>query len=379
MQKEKNMEPKIKIKETIVFDGNVGWKHEGVHYKLACAPVITETPSGELLCTWLSGADTEPASDNCILISRSKDCGKSWSEPEIFVASDKDGFGGVMLQRSGDKLVKLAAKLPLDKQYNEWNYSRSESYDGGHTFGEATPITLMSDEGVSASLCYRIVTSDNRVLIAGQTYTKRKTPLTASAEQMVWAKTEEEAAAMTLGEGMKPIPFGFAHYRSGCVVFETDPDIREFKMLGRVDNRPLYLGEPTIIELKSGRLVMLIRAEWGGYLWRSDSDDGGRTWCDAYPTDIKNPSTLANLLRLPDGRIALFHNDNGGQIGKWSKRDPLSIWVSDDEMETWSIKENVGTGGAFSYPAPLVLDNGKVVFSYDLNRRQAVFVEVEFS
>ncbi len=372
------MSSQIKISQNLVFNGDCGWKHNGVDYKLACAPVITQTPSGELLCVWLSGADTEPASDNCMLISRSCDLGKSWSEPEMFVESDKEGFGGAMLLRSKDKLVKFAAKLPIEEQYAVWKYYRSESYDNGKTWGEVKPITLVDQEGMSASLCWRIVTSDGRILFAAQTYTKRERPLTASAEQLAFAKTEEEAASMVLEDGKSSIPYVFSNYRSGCAVFESNEDFSEFKMLGGVSNRPLYLGEPTLIELKSGRLVMLMRAEWGGYLWRSDSDDGGRTWCEAYQTDIKNASTLANLLRLPDGRIALFHNDSGGEIGKCSVRDPLSIWISNDEMESWYIKENVATGGNFSYPAPLVLNNGRVVFAYDLNRRQNYFVEVDF-
>ena len=371
------MKSKIKINQITIFDGVKGWLHNGVNYKLACAPVLTTAPNGDLLCTWLSGSDSEPASDNSILLSRSSDNGATWSEPEIFVQSDEEGFGGAMLLRSGEKLVKLAAKLPVSEQYNVWNYSRSESFDNGHTFTNPQPITLVEGEGFSAALCYKIVTSDNRVLFAAQTYNKRKNPLKASSVKLAYAKTEEEAESMVLEEGESPIEYGFANYRSGCAVFESNEDFSEFKMLDRVDNRPLYLGEPTIIELKSGRLVMLMRAEWGGYLWRSDSDDGGITWCDAYETDIKNPSTLANLLRLPDGRIALFHNDSGGIRGERSRRDPLSIWVSDDEMESWYIKEDVAFDGAFSYPAPIVLPNGKVAFSYDLNRRYSVFVEVD--
>ena len=172
-------------------------------------------------------------------------------------------------------------------------------------------------------------------------------------------------------------PDKFATHLHCSYVFETNEELSEFKMLGGVSNRPLGLLEPAIIELKSGRLVMLLRAEFGGFLWRTDSDDGGKTWCPAYQTDIKNPTTLATITRLPDGRIALFHNDNGGVVGKNAVRDPLSIWISDDEMESWYIKENVATGGNFSYPSPLILDNGKLVFTYDLNRRQTVFVEVE--
>ena len=73
---------------TMIFDGEDGWLHDGVRYRLACAPGLTVCPNGDLLCTWLSGSGGEPAVDNCSLISRSVDGGKTWSEPEIFVPVD---------------------------------------------------------------------------------------------------------------------------------------------------------------------------------------------------------------------------------------------------------------------------------------------------
>lgn len=38
---------------------------------------------------------------------------------------------------------------------------------------------------------------------------------------------------------------------------------------------------------KTYRLVLLMRAEWGGFLWRSDSYDGGRTWSPPHISPVK--------------------------------------------------------------------------------------------
>ncbi|MGB8225282.1 MAG: sialidase family protein, partial [Sedimentisphaerales bacterium] len=78
-------------------------------------------------------------------------------------------------------------------------------------------------------------------------------------------------------------------------------------------------------------------------------------------------------LRLPDGRILLIHNNNN--IGR--KREPLSFWLSDDEMKSWYIKADVLYGGMLAYPHAVVLKDGRVVFVYDHNRRQIRFVEIE--
>ena len=76
---------------------------------------------------------------------------------------------------------------------------------------------------------------------------------------------------------------------------------------------------------------------------------------------------------MPDGRIALIHNAVGGVVGERAQRDPLSIWLSDDEMESWYLREDVFTGGRLAYPCVLVVDN-ELVFAYDRNRREARFV-----
>lgn len=134
-------------------------------------------------------------------------------------------------------------------------------------------------------------------------------------------------------------------------------------------NRPLGLLEPNILELKDGRLVMLMRAEWGGFLWRSDSTDGGKTWCPAYETDIPNPSALICLTRLPDGRIALVHNPTGGVRGQRGPRSLLSFWISEDELQSFSVKLDLVAGGYLSYPSVSVADDGKILVAYDHDRK----------
>jgi hypothetical protein len=142
------------------------------------------------------------------------------------------------------------------------------------------------------------------------------------------------------------------------------------------------------MQMRDGRIVMLMRAEWGGFLWRAESLDNGRTWTQAWETDIPNPSSHTSLIRLPDRRIALIHNP-AGRKGTRGPRNPISIWLSDDELESWSVKQTLiatsdnyrphnwpaGLDG-LAYPHAQILD-GKLVFVYDRNRRDAMFVELE--
>lgn len=66
----------LNIAQHLVFNGTGRWK-------LACGPTLVETLNGDLLCAWLSGGDGEPARDNCVLLSRSTDRGRTWEEAQV--------------------------------------------------------------------------------------------------------------------------------------------------------------------------------------------------------------------------------------------------------------------------------------------------------
>lgn len=130
--------------------------------------------------------------------------------------------------------------------------------------------------------------------------------------------------------------------------------------------------EPTLVELRDGRLWMLIRTNHD-VLYESFSDDGGLTWSEAVPTKISASSSPAVLRRLDSGRLILGWNQvrprgmteaewktkplarRGGQFGtiaaSWH-REEFSLAFSEDEGRTWSDPVIVARqpGGWLSYP-----------------------------
>lgn len=207
-------------------------------------------------------------------------------------------------------------------------------------------------------------------------FEQRPVMLPGSVAATAVAKSEAEALALPPDPTRRPQIAKFFTHLHGCSALTTSKaDLTDLVEHDGLRNRPLGLLESTAVQLNDGTVVMLMRAEFGGFLWRSESKDNGRTWAKAWQTDIPNPTSLAALIRLPDGRIALIHNAAGGAVGETAKRDPLSVWLSDDELKSWSIKEDVIAGGQLAYPCPLVVDD-KLVFTYDRNRRETRFVEV---
>lgn len=108
--------------------------------------------------------------------------------------------------------------------------------------------------------------------------------------------------------------------------------------------------EPTVVELKDGRLMMLIRTSLDRF-WRAYSDDGGRYWRTIEPTNIDASSAPSWLLHLKSGRLALVWNrvkaegattapkHAAGQASEslvsWF-REELSIAFSEDDGTTWT-------------------------------------------
>jgi len=365
----KEREQRISVKEQIVFNG---WKQ----YSLAVAATLAEAPNGDILCCWMSGSGGEPEGDNCVLLARSKDGGNRWSEPIEWIPAGEMASAIGALYTTGDKkkIVFIGYYMPAEKHYTEEYFFRMESHDSGHTWTEPERQVLRpNNDAVTTHSPLEL--TNGEYLFPAQFFEKRPKPLLGPVHRLVHANSEEEALEIPAGKGEDPYKFGT--HLHGCSVFiskyENGREMREF---GHIDNRPLGLLEPTAVELKDGRVVMLMRAEWGGFLWRAESSDSGRTWTDAWETNIPNPTVKPYLLRLDDGRIALIHNATGRK-GEFGDRDPLSIWISADEMETWSIKEDVIRGGSLAYPNAIML-NGKLVFAYDRNRREARFVKVEF-
>lgn len=111
--------------------------------------------------------------------------------------------------------------------------------------------------------------------------------------------------------------------------------------------------EPAVIELKDGRLWMLIRTSRGKF-WESFSTDGGLTWSAAAPTAIESAHAPGHLARLADGRLALVWNP------KRTGRRELHVALSADDGRTWSPSLVVAKGNQVTYPFVMEYQPGEL-------------------
>ena len=124
--------------------------------------------------------------------------------------------------------------------------------------------------------------------------------------------------------------------------------------------------EPDVLELRDGRLAMILRNQLG-YIGASYSDDGGDTWSEPVRWNVQAPESPATLRRIPstgDLLLAWNHNYEPG-AGHCGRRTPLSAAISADEGRTWTNVRDLEarTDQTYSY-ASLTFVGPRVVMSY---------------
>lgn len=149
-------------------------------------------------------------------------------------------------------------------------------------------------------------------------------------------------------------------------LYASTDEGRSWKRRGGVAIPPTEVNhnEPMFVQLKDGRLWMLMRTKYG--IAESFSEDEGRTWTTARPSAIQNPSTRFYLRRLASGRLLLVKN---GPIEKrLPGRTHMTAFLSEDEGKSWSGGLLLDERNAVSYPDGFEDPTGLIRILYDRNR-----------
>jgi len=113
--------------------------------------------------------------------------------------------------------------------------------------------------------------------------------------------------------------------------------------------------EPMIIELKDGRLMMIMRTYLKS-IYKSYSSDGGATWAEPVSSGIPSPGSMATLRRLPNGDILLIWNwaEPAAIDGPWP-RNFISAAISQDEGRNFSHVRHLD--GAADFQGKITMAN----------------------
>jgi Neuraminidase (sialidase) len=114
--------------------------------------------------------------------------------------------------------------------------------------------------------------------------------------------------------------------------------------------------EPSLVEFAPDKLLMLGRTTTG-WLWESRSEDNGSTWGAPVQSTVPNPVAPPVLTRIPGTEtLVLIHNPDVNLSDSWhgGKRLALAFRTSHDGGRTWSAATDIYRDAkmlAVDYPA----------------------------
>lgn len=286
-------------------------------------PALARLADGRLMVVWSARAKGQPYR---VVAAVSADGGRTWSDPKTVIQTGMDDLDPNMLV-DGARVFVYSTTVPLNPKRIETStifVARSE--DKGETWSGSQEIHL--------PMKYVVGKQHNAIKLLDGSYAMAIS-WDLWAEKGVPASTEGE---MNLASGLLRSKDGIEWRRFGFL----------HKWVEKV--RPGATGglcEPSLVQLRDGELLMILRAG-GHYHYESRSRDGGITWDDPRPSPLMGHNTPTSLWRLddrPDEIIAVWNNSP-------LHRYPLSAAISADGGRTWSRPRNIATseGRQLSYP-----------------------------
>lgn len=282
-------------------------------------PGICKTNSGNLLVVYREAYThaSGKADDGRVMLVRSGDSGKTWSEPSLITDdSTMDDRNAAVSCMDDGTICVIYDKYLSNKHHWAWMVASS---DEGRTWSQ--PVKVSKTEDVHT-----------------------------------------RSRALDLGEGKWLIPYSESTESPTAASFFSiyDSKTGQFEEIAATPRGNRNLADETAVTATAdGRLVALVRSNVDPQLFQITSSDGGRTWTAPVKSGIPSQFTPADLVTL----------DNGWLVAGFSFRDRRDerLAVSRDGGNTWDVENSLdvfdGTravGSDRSYPASVQLDENTV-------------------
>jgi predicted neuraminidase len=273
---------------------------------------IVELDDGSLLVSWYAGRDAA-ARDSRILLRRSTTGGARWEPTQTVVVPGECAAESWFSNKSVGNTV-----LFQDRQNVVWLFYAAVQFGGWS--GAHTDYKISRDRGRTWSESHR---------------------LTAKLGDLPRSKPVE------LGSDDIFLPLSHSVLRKYC------GGIRLEISDGKIDKRVLShiagkeFSHPAFVVLDANRVLAFLRARRrNGKVQSASFDVSTNSWSKPQVTNLPNPNSAIDAVRLDDGRILLVYNDNANH------RNPLSMAISDDGIHFRKLRDIENEPGQdFFYPS----------------------------
>ena len=323
---------------------------------------MARTPCGRIWLGWFAGGDNDKA---VILLARSEDDGKTFSEPQFILDPGYPDCGIHLSAVVGNLWSAPDGRLFLF-------FTESLGYfDGRGGSWYAVCANPDSDAPVwstprriwhGASLNKPTVLNDGTWLLPISLWCREKIGIEASS--FCWLGERSNLFHVLDSE------------RKAHVFASKDGGITWEKRGGVLNIEPTF-DEHMIVERRDGSLLMYLRTAHG--MSMSESFDGGFTWTPPVRTPFPSASARFFLRKLQSGNLLLVKYSNPEEP---EARSHLTAYLSDDDGKTWKGGLLLDERHGISYPDGFQTDDGRIFIQYDYRREcgeilLAVFTEAD--
>jgi predicted neuraminidase len=294
------------------------------------ASTIVELKDGSLMAAWFGGS-REGAPDVAIWgAKRSKD---GWQPPVEVVREPEIATFNPVLFHSADGVLWLYYKF--GPKPDNWTAGRRWSRDEGATWSPLGHLPA----GVYGPIRAKPLVQPEGTIVSG-------TSVESYRSWACWIERSTDHGKTWTRHGPVQVPLDAERQRQVDASGETYGII-----------------QPVVVPLGGKRLRLYARSRPSiGRICVSDSYDNGITWTPARPTDLPNPNSGIDVVRLRDGRFVLIYNHTT------TGRSPLNLAMSTDG-DRWSMFHVLESEpGEYSYPAMIQGRDGDLHITYTWNR-----------
>jgi len=322
-------------------------------------------PNGDLLACWYHGSGERTADDVLIQGARWNHATGKWTAP--FLLADTPGFpdtNPVLYIDSQHRLFFLWAVIVA----HQWEsalmkYRISTDYqqaDGPPRWEFQDNIILVPRNMAARSREYAGAAADG----TGQA-ADRARRLIQHAEDEYYSRMGwfTRTHPIELPSGRMLVPLYSDGFSFGIMAISDD---HGYTWTGSEPITGAGGVQPTVVRKKDGTLVAYLRDN-GPPPKRalvSESHDDGVSWTTARDSDIPNPGTSLEVIRLRDGNWIMVYNDI--ERGRYS----LAAAISDDEGTTWKWKRHLDgrpdreSKDQYHYPSVIQGADGAIHVAY---------------